>query len=95
MHCGNASVFRTLSYKMRHDTTRASARVVSDAFLRQSPKDRSINIVKMSTMMHSNLGEIKLTPCQVNLVFLNTQSSLNLTNFLKLNYRISSYSFRP
>ena len=31
-HCGNASVFRTLSYKMRHDTTRASARVVSDAF---------------------------------------------------------------
>ena len=60
-NCGNASVFRTLSYKMRHDTTRASARVVSDAFLRQSPKDRSITIVKMSTVTHSNLGEIKLT----------------------------------
>jgi len=30
--CGNASVFPSLSYKMRHDTTRASARVVSDAF---------------------------------------------------------------
>ena len=34
VHCGNASVFRTLSYKMRHDTTRASARVVSDAFFK-------------------------------------------------------------
>ena len=43
MYCGNASVFRTLSYKMRHDT-------------------RSINIVKMSTMTHSNLGEIKHQP---------------------------------
>ena len=62
-HCGNASVFRTLSYKMRHDTTRASARVVSDAFLRQSPKDRSMNIVKMSTTMHSTLGEIKCQFC--------------------------------
>ena len=31
-HCGNASVFPSLSYKMRHDTMRASARVVSDAF---------------------------------------------------------------
>ena len=30
-------------------------------FLRQSPKDRSINIVKMSTMTHLNLGEMKMT----------------------------------
>ena len=57
---------------MRHDTTRASARVVSDAFLRQSPKDRSINIVKMSTLRHLNLGEIKVALGHRQLCFLST-----------------------
>ena len=72
MYCGNASVFRTLSYKMRHDTTRASARVVSDAFLRQSPKDRSINIVKMSTMTHLNLGEMKMSIQEIPVLIQNS-----------------------
>ena len=31
-HNVNASVFRTLSYKMRHDTTRASARALPHCF---------------------------------------------------------------
>ena len=89
-HNVNASVFRTLSYKMRHDTTRASARVVSDAFLRQSPKDRSINIVKMSTMRHLNLGEIKVT---INFVF-TQHSSLDLTRFLCIKFTYQHSSFK-
>ena len=43
---------------MRHDTT--------------SLKDQSINIVKMSTMRNSNLGEIKLTLGQNQFCFPST-----------------------
>ena len=49
-------------------------------FIRQSPKDRSINIVKMSTMRHLNLGETKVT-----LVF-SQLSSLDLTRFFWINF---------
>ena len=54
-------------------------------FIRQSPKDRSINIVKMSTMRHLNLGEIKVTLLRSSSILFSFNTQLDLTRFLCLS----------